>query len=152
MKRKASKILSATIIVLYVSLLIVSSTSLFSISLTLVGSLERVEDVRFDSTTNPLTGVVDLAVRVPIRNRGIIEVNVSVAVKLVSADGTVVAEGSDSRRIGPGETEELLVVATFLRGTVDSADLSFECRAFFDLVGLSFSMRVETPTEGYPSP
>jgi len=152
MKRKASKILSATIIVLYVSLLIVSSTSLFSISSTLVGSLERVEDVRFDSTTNPLTGVVDLAVRVPIRNRGIIEVNVSVAVKLVSADGTVVAEGSDSRRVGPGETEELLVVATFLRGTVDSADLSFECRAFFDLVGLSFSMRVETPTEGYPSP
>jgi len=152
MKRKASKILSATIIVLYASLLIVSSTSLFSISSTLVGSLERVEDVRFDSTTNPLTGVVDLAVRVPIRNRGIIEVNVSVAVKLVSADGTVVAEGSDSRRIGPGETEELLVVATFLRGTVDSADLSFECRAFFDLVGLSFSMRVETPTEGYPSP
>jgi hypothetical protein len=152
MKRKASKILSAAIIVLYVSLLIVSSTSLFSISSTLVGSLERVEDVRFDSTMNPLTGVVDLAVRVPIRNRGIIEVNVSVAVKLVSADGTVVAEGSDSRRIGPGETEELLVVATFLRGTVDGADLSFECRAFFDLVGLSFSMRVETPTEGYPSP
>jgi len=152
MKRKASKILSATIIILYVSLLIVSSTSLFSISSTLVGSLERVEDVRLDFTTNPLTGVVDLAVRVPIRNRGIIEVNVKVAVKLVSADGTVVAEGSDSKRIGPGETKDLLVVATFLRGTIDGADLAFECRAFFDLVGLSFSMRVETPTEGYPSP
>lgn len=143
MRRNLSLIFTLTIIGLYISLLITTSTSIYSIASTLMGSLTGIEDIDYTSTEDEITGIVNMTMRIPANNQGILDVKVNIGFRMFSANETVVAEGNDIENIAPGNTAQFIISTSFLPEVVENVEISVECRSFFDMVGLSFSTKLE---------
>jgi len=143
MRKSPSRIFTFIIIGLYVSLFVTTSTSLYSIASTLVGSLTSIEEIDYTSSEDEMTGIVDLTMNIPAKNPGVLDVKVKIGFKMFSIDETVVAEGSDTKNIAPGNTAQFVISTSFLRDDVENVEISVECRSFFDMFGLSLSTKLE---------
>lgn len=151
--KRTLKILGITITLLNVSLFIALVLSMFTVNYALMGSLMPEggrEPIRFEAATDPATRTTTINVLVTGRNQGVLDVLVRIGVKLLSPDGAIIAQGSDSKRIPAGSTAELSVkmnisAETILKYGLDSVKptpaLTFEFRTFFDLVGMSIEAR-----------
>lgn len=108
---------------------------------------------------DPSTGIT-LTLSFTAQNPGLLEVSVTLNLKILSVDGEVIAEGVGSKRIPPGLSDELVAslhippdkAETYLVPESHDLVLSifFECRTLFDLVGIAVSAEigVEAPPPG----
>jgi len=92
------------------------------------------------------SGGVTLTLPFTVQNPGLMEVSVTLNLTLLSVDGEVIAEGSDSKRIPLGSSDELVVSlyvspedAVMFETSPPIWRLLFECRTLFDLVGIAVS-------------
>jgi len=151
--KRTLKILGIGIILLNLFLLTALALSIFTVNASLMGSLSPEggrEPIRFETTIDPATRTTTINVLVTGRNQGVLDVLVRIGVKLLSPDGAIIAQGSDSKRIPAGSTAELSVKMQIsaedaLKYGLDSvrptSTFAFEFRTFFDLVGMSIEAR-----------
>ena len=147
MRRGLSLVFTIIIIGLYISLFAITSTSLYSIASTLMGSLIGIEDIDYTSSEDEVTGIVNMTMCIPVNNQGVLDVKVKIGFRMFSVNESVLAESSDTKNIAPGDTAQFVISTSFLPEDVENVEVSVECRSFFDMIGLSFCTKLEE----YPS-
>lgn len=151
--KRTLKILGITTTILSIFLFIALALSIFTVNYALMGSLMLEggrETIRFETTIDPATRTMAINVLVTGRNPSVLDVLIRIRVKLLSPDGAIITQGSDSKRIPAGSTAELSVKMQIsaeeaLKYGLDSvrptSTFTFEFRTFFNLVGMSIEAR-----------
>jgi len=106
----------------------------------------------FQVSGDPSTGIT-LTLPITVRNPGLLEISITLDVKVLSVGGEVIAEDINSKRIPPGSSHALSVSLFVPPDKVEDlagVRIFFECRTLFDLVGISLSAEVggEGPPPG----
>lgn len=115
----------------------------------LLGFMEPPEgEETLEMTVDPAGGVT-LTLLFTAKNPGLMEVSVTLNLMLLSVDGVVIAEGSDSKRIPSRSSDELVVIlhispedAAMFETSPPVPHLHFECRTLLDLVGIAISVEM----------
>lgn len=156
--RRPVRLLGVAIIILELAIFIISAASIYTILSTFTGSLMSEEQgagspIGMENQTDSLTGAQILNVKFNAKNNGPLEVLVKFRLRILTSDGTIVAEGEDAQRIPPDSAKQLVATLTvpkeewqrFQEGRSDIAkgEFSFEIRSFFDLVGFGLSMEAK---------
>jgi len=127
-----------------------------SLAESLMGLMGAPGEELLEMTIDPAGGVT-LTLTFTGKNSGLMEVSATSNLELLSVDGEVIAEGSDSKRIPPGSSGELVVSlyvspedAAMFETSPPVIRLRFECRTLLDLVGLAISLEIgeEAPPLG----
>ena len=103
--------------------------------------------IRFSGGSTP-SGDFNGTLTWEIKNDGFLDIFVGIRLRLISSTGSILAEGSDRKRIIPGATESLSLsinVPSSLVDKIDSGELLLEIRTFFDLTGFSVSVPMLLP-------
>jgi len=106
----------------------------------------------FQVSGDPSTGIT-LTLPITVRNPGLLEISITLDVKVLSVGGEVIAEDIDYKRIPSGSSHALSVSLFVPPDKVENlagVRIFFECRTLFDLVGISLSAEVgrEGPSPG----
>jgi len=119
-----------------------------SIAETVMGLEPQEGEEQLEMTIDP-DGGVTFTLLFNAHNPGLMEVSVALDFMLLSADGEVIAEGSDSKRIPSGSSDELVVSlhvspedAVMFVTSPPVPHLHFECRTLSDLIGMAISVEM----------
>jgi len=147
------KILSVTIALLEITFFIVMTLSIFTLTLSIMGSLTPEagkEPIRIAATTDQATGTTTVNAMAIGRNQGLLDILMTINFKILSPDNAIIAQGSDSKRIPAGSSAELSIKMTIskddaIKYGLDSVKpisaFTFECKTFFNLIGMSIEAR-----------
>lgn len=127
----------------------------FSESLSgLTQSFEGDDSELLQMTVN-LDGSVIITMSITVRNPGMMDITATLNIKLLSSEGEVIAESSDSRTVQPGSSSrfeaDLYVSpedALEFETSPPVVQLNLEIKTLSDLVGMSFSVEIG---EGEPT-
>ena len=144
------------IICVYAVMGISGFTLATSFSESLAGLTQSFEDDSelLQMTVN-LDGSVIITMSITVRNPGMMDITATLNIKLLSSEGEVIAESSDSRTVQPGSSSrfeaDLYVSpedALEFETSPPVVQLNLEIKTLSDLVGMSFSVEIG---EGEPT-
>ena len=113
------------------------------------------DDSELLQMTVNLDGSVIITMSITVRNPGMMDITATLNIKLLSSEGEVIAESSDSRTVQPGSSSrfeaDLYVSpedALEFETSPPVVQLNLEIKTLSDLVGMSFSVEIG---EGEPT-
>jgi len=147
------KALEITGTVLMIVLLAVTAISMHTLVVSFMGSFQgEGEQAPFTvETTQDPAGGVNVRFSMLVRNDGMLEARMRLNVRVLSLGREVIAEGENSKVLSPGSydtlTVSLSVSAEEARRYLSDSDqpqisMLFECRTFFDLIGMGIQVEV----------
>jgi len=144
------RVLAVVSIVATLCVYAVMGVSGYTLAVSFAQSVMGLQSSGMQMSGDPSTGVT-LTLPIVMRNPGLLEVNATLKLKLLSVDKEVIAEGVGSKRIPPGSSENLIVslyvspekAQTYLTDPSGvTFSISFEFRTLFNLVGMSISVEM----------
>jgi len=144
--RRLLKTLKVTLIILYIGFFVVLGASIDTLVGSVMGTMTAGPEPFKTSTSIDESGNQVITVSLIGRNRGMLETRMTLSISIMSPEGNIIAEGTDSKSIPAGSNSELLVRLTIPRsevekyalgGTQPSFKVVYECRTLFDLIGES---------------
>lgn len=155
MRRRHVKLLGAAAILLEVVLIVALVTSVFTLSSALTDSLRPSEGqegpLGREERTEPSGGKI-ITYTLFGRNKGVLDAEVTLKLKLLSQEGDLIAEGADSKSIPAGSAAQLTVTFTIpfedvqrysLQTKEPKTLMTFECRTLFGLAGMGVTAEVD---------
>jgi len=150
--RNWAKPLGILILILEITLVAATGLSLYTNLQTLGASLISGDDgpIHTQESEDPITGARTFTIGLNVTNKGLLEVLFKLRIKAI-AEERVIAEGEGSRRVPPGGSEPLSVSFTvskddwerYVGGSLrPDAEVGFEIRSFFDLIGFGVTLRM----------
>lgn len=148
------KIFSTALILLEITFSIAISLSIYTATSSLSGSLTPQggkQPIKFETATDPATGTTTINATAIGRNPSVLDIVMTMSFKILAPDNTTITQGSDSKLIPPGSNAEFSIPMRISKDDVlkyglGSAKptyvLTFECRTFFNLTGMSLEVRV----------
>jgi hypothetical protein len=148
------KIFSAALILLEIAFAIAISLSIFTATSSLSGSLTPEggkEPIKFETIPDLATGTTTITATATGRNRGVLDIVMTMSLKILAPDNATITQGSDSKLIPAGSNAEFSIPMHISKDDTIKYGLglakpthvfTFECRTFFNLTGMTLEVRV----------
>ena len=148
------KIFSTALILFEIAFAIAISISIFTATSSLSGSLTPEggkESIKFETNTDLATGTTTINAKAIGRNPGVLDIVMTMSLKILAPDNAIITQGSDSKLIPAGSNAEFSIpmhiskddaIKYGLGLTKPTYIFTFECRTFFNLTGMTMEVRV----------